>query len=173
MLKTRIIETIQSVLNSDCGFDIYVAMKNDNVLIKRFVLEEGDPIGGNSFKRKIRNTIETTINNRFLSEDSQYADGYTLSDNQNCFYVIRQNENYQPFQYLNIPDEEISSFRLTDKNKADALLFKYTVQRNGEVKILWAYQKIHPSSIPNKKKNYFQLISKSKEQPDIFCEMEE
>ena len=173
MPKERITAEIKNILDSDCGFDIYIAMKDEDTLIKRFVLDEGSPTEANGFKARIRNSIETTIQNRFLSEDSQYSDGDNLADEQNRFYVMKQNDDYQPFQYLKIPDEQITSFRLEDKNNADALLFKYIIQRNGEAKTLWAYQKIQPASIPNKKKNYYQLIPKSQEQPDVFREMKE
>lgn len=173
MPKDRITTGIKNILDHDSGFDIYIAMKESDTLIKRFVLEEGSPTKGNGFKARIRNSIETTIQSRFLSEDSQYSDGDNLADEQNRFYVIKQNDDYQPFEYLKTPDEQITSFRLEDKDKADALLFKYTVQRNGVAKTLWAYQKIQPASIPNKRKNYFQLIPKSQEQPDVFREMKE
>lgn len=52
-------------------------------------------------------------------------------------------------------------------------MFKFTFQRNGEIKQLWAYQKIQPSSIPNKQKKHFQFIIKSQDRPDIFMEMKD
>lgn len=170
VLKERITTAIKSILEADYGFDVYVSMKSGD-LFKRFVLEEGRPEDPNGFKNRIRNSVVETIRNRFLSEESQFASGDDLANEQNCFYVIKQDDAYQPFRYLCIPDEQITNFSLEDKNNADALLFKFILQRSGVVKILWGYQKIQPSAIPNKKRNHFQLKAKSQERPDVFEEL--
>jgi hypothetical protein len=172
-MKERITSTISAMLDGECGFDIYVAMKNEDQLIKRFVLDEGKAGTALGFKSRIRESIITTIKNRFLSEESQYASGDDLANEQNCFYVIPQNTDYQPLQFLCTPDEQIANFALNDKNNADALLFKFTVQKNGEIRTLWAYQKIQPASIPNKKRTYFQVRAKSNTHPDVFVELDD
>ena len=96
-----------------------------------------------------------------------------LANEQTCFYVIKQDDAYQPFSYLSVPESHIENFKLSDKDNADAILFKFSFQRDGELRQLWAYQKIQPASIPNKQKKYFQLISKSLDCPDVFKEMKD
>ena len=171
MLKQRITESVKNILNSAFGFDIYIIMKTGTPLLKRFVLEEGSPTAEEGFKIRICNSIRNTIQEKFLSEESLYADTCELANEQNRFYVIKQTEQYCPFNFLNIPEEELENFRFMDKDNADAILFKFTIQRNGEIKQLWAYQKIQPSSMPNRQKKHFQFIVKSQERPDIFKEM--
>lgn len=173
MLKQRITEAVKSILNSDFGFDIYIVMKSGDSLLKRFILEEGNPNEQGGFKNRICESIKDTIQNKFLSEESLYAGEDDLANEQNRFYVIRQNEQYRPFEFLDIPENQLQNFRFTDKDNADAILFKFTFQRNGEIKQLWAYQKIQPSSIPNKQKKHFQFIIKSQDRPDIFMEMKD
>ena len=41
MPKQRIIAAINDVLNEQFGFEIYIAMKDGEQLVKRFVLDEG------------------------------------------------------------------------------------------------------------------------------------
>ena len=173
MLKQRITAEIREILNDSFGFEIYIVVKDEEQLIKRFVLDEGNPNEADGFKVKIRESITDSIQNKYLIDDCMYANGDDLANEQNCFYVIKQDEDYQPFNFLDIQEEQLDSFRLSDKDNADAFLFKITIQRNGELKQLWAYQKIHPSSIPNRKKRYFQFIIKSQDRPDIFKEMKD
>jgi hypothetical protein len=171
MPKERITTAIKEMLDADYGLDIYISMKNDDQQIKRFILDEGQPGKMNGFKIRIRESIAAAIRSKYLAEECQYADGYALANEQNRFYVIKQNDEYEPFVYLNIPDDHLTNFSLDDKNNADAILFKFTLQRNGNIKTLWAYQKIQPASIPNKKKKYFQMVAKSHEHTDIFTEL--
>jgi hypothetical protein len=148
-------------------------MKSDEEPIKRLVLDEGDPLRRNGFKARIRESIEDAIRNKYLAEETKYAGGDDLVNEQDRVYVIKQSREYQPFVYLATPDEHIVNFCLEDKNDADAILFKFTLQRKGIIKIMWAYQKIQSTSIPNKKKDKFQLMIKSNEHPDVFTEMQD
>ncbi len=173
MPKQRITTTIREILDEQFGFEIYIVMKDGEQLIKRFILEEGNPSETDGFKARIRESIKETIQNKFLADDSMYANGDDLANEQNCFYVIKQDEDYQPFCFLYAPGNQLESFKLSDKDNADAILFKLTFQRNGELKQLWAYQKIQPASIPNKWKKHFQLVIKSQDRPDIFKEMKD
>lgn len=172
MPKQRITAAIKEILGEKCGFEIYVITEDNAPLIKRFVLDEGNPNKNDGFKAKIRTKIKKTIQSKYLADDSKYADGDDLANEQDCFYVIKQDEHYQPFGFLQIPENQIENFKLSDK-KLDAFLFRFAFQRNGIIKQFWAYQKIQPASIPNKQKQHFQLIAKSQDQPDVFTEMKD
>ncbi len=171
MPKNRLVEQIRDLLKGDYGFDVYIAMKNDSQAIKRFVLDEGSPTKQNGFKKRLHNSIVDTIHTKYLSEESQYVTADALGDEQNRLYLISQSWEYEPFSYLEMPDEDIQSFSLEDKEKADAVLFKFVKYAEGRMATLWAYQKIQPSAIPNKKSRHFQLKVKSCEKPDVFEEM--
>ena len=173
MPKQRIITAINEVLDEQFGFEIYIVMKEGVQLIKKFVLDEGSPNATDGFKRKIRESIKEAIQSKFLTDDSKYANGDDLANEQACFYVIKQDDAYQPFSYLSVPENQVENFKLSDKNNADAILFKFSFQRSGELKQLWAYQKILPASIPNRQTKYFQLIRKSQDRQDVFTEMKE
>ena len=158
MPKQRITTAINKVLNEQFGFEIYIVMKDGEQLVKRFVLDEGNPNETDGFKRRLRESIKEAIQNSFLADDSKYANGDDLANEQTCFYVIKQDDAYQPFSYLSVPESHIENFKLSDKDNADAILFKFSFQRDGELRQLWAYQKIQPASIPNKQKNISNLL---------------
>lgn len=171
MPKERITSKIQKILlQGNYGFDVYIAMKTADNPIKKFILDEGKPQAQDGFKIRIRDSISTVICEKYMSEESQYGTTETVADNQHKFYVIKQEEDYQPFEYLNTPDENITVFSAEENANADAILFKITKYIDDQLHVLWAYQKIRPASIPNKKKAHFQLRAKSG-RPDVFEEM--
>ena len=49
-----------------------------------------------------------------MADDSKYANGDDLANEQNCFYVIKQDDTYHPFSFLNIQESqlEILSFQI-------------------------------------------------------------
>lgn len=171
MLKEQITTRIDEILRDGCGFDVYIAMKEGIPKIKRFVLYEGRPGNGKSFKQRIQESITETIYGKFMTEESRYASEDALADEQDRIYVIAQEFGYAPFSFLAMPDEDIRSFGLEDKENADAVLFKFSKYLDGRLAVLWAYQKIQPSAIPNKKRNHYQLRLRSCERPDVFEEM--
>ena len=173
MLKQKITTAIKEVLNEQFGFETYIIMKDGEQLVKRFVLDEGNPNETDVFKRRLRESIKESIQNKFLIDDSKYTDGDDLANEQNCFYVIKQNDDYRLFGFLSSLEDQIENFKLSDKDDADAILFKFSYQRNGMLKKLWAYQKIQPAAIPNKEKKHFQLIIKSLDCQDVFKEMKD
>ena len=89
-------------------------MKDGEQLVKRFVLDEGNPNETDGFKRRLRESIKEAIQNSFLADDSKYANGDDLANEQTCFYVIKQDDAYQPFSYLSVPESHIENFKLSD-----------------------------------------------------------
>lgn len=92
-----------------------------------------------------------------MNNDSRYANGDDLANEQNCFYVIKQDDAYHPFRYLGDSNKPIENFKLSDKDSAYAVLFKLSFQRNGELKQVWAYQKIQPASNSEQAKKAFSV----------------
>ncbi len=158
MPKQRITTAINKVLNEQFGFEIYIVMKDGEQLVKRFVLDEGNPNETDGFKRRLRESIKEAIQNKFLTDDSKYADEDDLANEQTCFYVIKQDDAYQPFSYLSVPESHIENFKLSDKDNADAILFKFSFQRDGKLRQLWAYQKYSLPRFPINRKNISNLL---------------
>lgn len=171
MLKERIIDSIRGIIDSDFGFDVYIAInEGENTVLKKFYLEEGNPAKDKlGYKTRIRESIKKAIIEKFFLDDAQYSPIETIANNQNVFYVIPQNKDYYPFVFLEEDDDKLNRFSLIDKEKASAILFKFTIQREGRVKQLWAYQNISPTTLPNKKGRFLQFINKN-ESFDVFTE---
>lgn len=71
MPKERITSKIKNViLQGTYGFDVYIAMKTTDNPIKKFILEEGKPETQDGFKKRIRDSIVSTIEEKYLSEES-------------------------------------------------------------------------------------------------------
>ena len=102
---------------------------------------------------------------KFTSEDADYSSAENIADNQKKFYIINQDSSYEPFSVVKKPLSPIQRFNIQDRDKALGILFKY--KRGGLC--MWAYQHIHPTSIPSTK-NKFLSIQKVN---DVFVEMKE
>ena len=171
-IKERVTTAINEILNEQFGFEIYVILKNGEKPIKKFVLDEGKPTAKNSFKNKIKLDIKEEIIKQFLNEESEYSDVADLANEQKRIYEINQDESYYPFKFLSSTECTGNNFSIKDKDNADAFLFKFSFQRKGNLKQFWGYQKIRPTSIPNRKKLFFQLIPKLNHL-DIFEELKD
>ena len=64
--------------------------------------------------KKDSRSIKEAIQSKFLTDDSKYANGDDLANEQTCFYVIKQDDAYQPFSYLSVPEArlKILNFRI-------------------------------------------------------------
>ena len=89
-------------------------------------LDEGNPNETDGFKRRLRESIKEAIQNKFLADDSKYANGDDLANEQTCFYVIRQDDAYQPFSYLSVPESQVLSFRIKIMRMQFCLSFHFS-----------------------------------------------
>lgn len=155
----------QMFQDDERGFDVFVIMKDD-LGMKRFLFYEDD---SNSFKKKIEDSIADAIKDKFLIEDVDYVMASNIADNQHKFYLIKQNDEYRPFEVLGTSEDKIGAFSVSERDNAEAIIFRF--RRDG--KTIWAYQYIAPTNIPNKKKENFLAKVLTTEKVDRFVEMDE
>ena len=84
-------------------------------------------------------------------EASQYVSVDYVADDQHRIYVLPQNEQYAPFEYLKAVEPKENYFGVNDFDNVDAILFRF----KRESRCIWAYQSVQPILIPNKKKENF------------------
>lgn len=156
----------QMFQDGERGFDVFIIMKTENSIIKHFLFYEGDE---QNFKKKIEDSIVETIKEKFLTEDDEYAMAENVADNQNKYYLIKQNDEYNPLEILSNPEENMETFSVLERDDADAIIFRF--RRNG--KTIWAYQYIAPTNIPNKKRESFLAKVFTTEHQDKFVEMDD
>lgn len=166
MHKQEIIQNINNMfINKEYIFEAYVLTKGEPVL-KQLILDEGNlKKESENFKKSIQNSIEELIREKFTNEYVDYSSAENIADNQKKFYIINQDSSYEPFSVVKKPLSGIDKFNIQDRDKALGILFKY---KRGQL-CMWAYQHIHPASIPSQK-NKFLSIQKEK---DIFVEMKQ
>lgn len=157
-LKEWVTDIIQSVfLDEEYGFEVYIEMKSEPIL-KRFNLSEGrledrtDP--ERNFKKKVQISLEEAIKEKFIKADKEYDDAINVADNQDKFYVITQDEEYEPFWMTKTVLEGIEGYHANERENAKGVLFRF--ERSGTV--LWAYQFLYQNAIPNRKGLGFHIV---------------
>lgn len=124
-----------------CGLEVYIVTK-EAPRLKRMNLYEGAP-GDTSLYCSLKDTVMTILKEKYLSEDTEYVSADRIADEQDKFYIIEQNDEYKPFDFIT---GETGLFSQVDIKDAIGILFK--LQR--EKKVLWAYQQLWAMMIPNK-----------------------
>ncbi|MCM1269902.1 MAG: DUF4868 domain-containing protein [Ruminococcus flavefaciens] len=89
------------------------------------------------------------LEEKFLSQESEYADGHQLADNQHKILIFEQRDNFYPFTYLS-DIAEFDEFSQEDLIEASGLMFR--IRRGND--LFWIYQHLWNVMIPNKKKTH-------------------
>ncbi|MGO0881524.1 hypothetical protein ACTPDI_01985 [Clostridioides difficile] len=126
MHKQEIIQTINNMfIDKEYIFEAYVLTKEE-LLLKKLILDEGNPTGNSeNFKENIQNSIEELIITKFTNEDVDYSLAENIADNQRKFYIIHQENSYEPFSVIKQPLSKIKKFTIDERDKALGILFKY------------------------------------------------
>lgn len=121
-----------------CGFTAYMLVKNDPRL-KLMNLEK------DGLRIHLKNSIITVLEEKFLSDEAKYSTSDDIADNQNSFYIFKQNDNYRPFPVTSWNIEDFSENHLSEL-EGFIFLFRYDNQE------IWCYQRKRSITIPNRKK---------------------
>ena len=102
---------------------------------------------GNNFRAILKEMFLEILQEKFLAQECEYADGRVLADNQHKYLIFEQGDNFQPFIYLSDANE-IDKFVDNDLLDNSGLIF---CLRKGTEEI-WLYQHLWSIMVPNKKK---------------------
>ena len=149
--------------DEEYGFEVFACMKEGDIPIKRLKLYEGNNEGEENFKRKIEEAIVSVIKGKYVDEIGRYDTAENIEDNQHKFYIVEQNDSYNPFRYLNISEELVPLFSEKDRVNISGIMFKF----RRENIVIWAYQHSYADIVANKKNAKFF----SCQQGDTFVEM--
>lgn len=121
-LKERITNIIQNIFqDGEYGFEVYIEMKSAPIL-KRFNLSEGRIRDKNNpeknFKKKIQLSLEKAIKEKFIETGKEYDMAENVADDQNKFYVITQNEDYNPFNITKSDLNNIDNYQANERENA-------------------------------------------------------
>lgn len=166
-------EQIREILNdyyenpTQCGFEAFVVSKISPKL-KRMSLSEERNESGENFRMVLKEMFFNILNEQYLAEDVEYANGRQLADNQNKHLIFEQGETFYPFRYLN-DESEIGEFIADNLTDVTGLAFRI---RKGE-NAIWLYQHIWSIMIPNKKKTNLMARIMQFENQLVFSEQNE
>ncbi|WP_346891360.1 DUF4868 domain-containing protein [Clostridium sp. UBA3887] len=166
-MKARITKIIQQLFeDKEYKFEVYIRIK-DSMILKKMILFEGNPNSGSddeNFKKCVQDSIEEAIKNKFIDENIEYDLAENIADNQKKFYIIKQDDSYEPFSMIKNSVAPINKFSMDERDNAAGIFLKFK-RRNLS---LWAYQHIYPTAIPNKRNTSFLSL----QQGDSFIGMD-
>ena len=114
--KEIIVNSLTELFADDeFGFDMFIMMKTGEPPMKHFAFYEGPTGREHDFKLKVQNSIVKSIRDLFLDEEAEYAMAEQAGGNQNIFYIIKQNDDYKPFELLNTPEKQMGPFFMDDR----------------------------------------------------------
>lgn len=129
-----------------CGLEAFV-VKKDSPKLKRMSLSEEENEEGKNFRTVLKEMFLEILDKKFLSQESEYANGHQLADNQHKILILEQGEAFHPFTYV-LDVNEIDEFVSEDIIDASGLMFR--VRKGTDT--LWIYQHLWSIMVPNKKK---------------------
>lgn len=165
-IKRLLQEAVQE--KEQCGFAAYIVAKNDPK-IRKMILDEGKISEDNNYKKKVRDVLLDVIAEKYLPDDVKYVSGSQVADDQRKYYIIKQSDEYRPFDYLKNDMSNIQEFKFEQIDEASGLIFWFRI--NG--KEFWAYQHLWSIMVPNKKKNNLMSRIHKYENHDCFAEQKE
>lgn len=156
-LKALTTSFIDSAMDDDSGFSMYVLMKNGPAIMKLMYFKDNRG-GSNPFRDAIRSGIQSAVRKKYEADDSQYAGVKDIANEQKRIFMIPENDAYFPFRILKMVDDHpftdtgITGFKESDIDNAKGFLFRFEKQYNNGNKVLWAYQQIYAEQITKKER---------------------
>lgn len=149
MEKEEIVKKLQPIIDDlgKCGFEVYLVSRTEPKLKKLQLSKEG-------LHKNLKADIANVIKEQYIIDEAIYAGAECISDNQVKFYVIEQNEQYNPFDVDSWTKEDFKEEQLDDF-KGLFFVFRYGEQ------YIWCYQNRRSGTVANRKNsNCFARIMK-------------
>lgn len=169
LTSERIKKILQKAVQdkNNCGFAAYIVAKTDPKLRKMIFDEE--KFNSGNYKHIVRDAILNVISEKYLAEETEFASGANVADNQKKYYMIAQSEEYRPFDYLDVQVEDIPEFKFDQIDDASGIIFWFRIEENE----FWVYQHLWSIMVPNKKKTNLLSRLQKYEDHDYFIQQKE
>lgn len=169
LTSERIKKILQKAVQdkNNCGFAAYIVAKTDPKLRKMIFDEE--KFNSGNYKHIVRDAILNVISEKYLAEETEFASGANVADNQKKYYMIAQSEEYRPFDYLDVQVEDIPEFKFDQIDDASGIIFWFRIEENE----FWVYQHLWSIMVPNKKKTNLLSRLQKYENHDYFIQQKE
>lgn len=109
MEKEEIVKKLHPIIDDlgKCGFEVYLVSRTEPKLKKLQLSKEG-------LHKNLKADIANVIKEQYIIDEAIYAGAECISDNQVKFYVIEQNEQYNPFDVDSWTKEDFKEEQLDD-----------------------------------------------------------
>ena len=140
MDETQIRDILNKIVDEPkkCGFMAYMLVKKEPRL-KIMNLDMND------FRIHLKSSIISVLKDKFLSDEAKYSSSDDIADNQNKFYLFKQDDNYRPFPVTIWKEEPFSEEHLSEL-EGFIFVFRYDNQE------VWCYQRKRSITVPNRRK---------------------
>lgn len=141
MYKTEIVSKLKPLIERPevCGFEAFLVSRTEPRL-KKLKLSIVD------LQQNLKRDITAVIKERYLAEDAIYTEADNIADNQVKFYIVKQNDEYKPFDVGTWEEEEFTEEQLNDF-MGFFFHFRYDKQN------VWCYQNRRSTTVTNRKKS--------------------
>lgn len=138
MDKETIVEKLKPIVEkpNNCGFEAYLLSRSAPQLKKMNLSRD--------LSKTLKKKLIDLIQDNYLSEDSIFADGLDVGDNQNKYYIIEQDSEYNPFDLKNWT---IQSFDEKHIDDFMGILFMLRYEQQE----IWCYQNKRAITVSNRK----------------------
>lgn len=164
-IREKLLDYVNNL--NQCGLEAFVVTKNTPRL-KTMSLYEMPNEQGKNFRTILKEMFFSIIEEQFLPQETEYADGRQLADNQHKYLIFEQGGNFQPFGFLNDNNEE-ADFVSEDLEDASGLVFKLRKDED----TIWLYQHLWGIMVPNRKKTNLMARLLRFENQVVFSEQSE
>ena len=160
MLKREFENTVNSIIsngNLECGLVAYVLMKQGNRLELKKLLLDTD------LTRSIKGKLKGVIDEQYLADEVKFDDISNIIDNKKNIYVLEQNNEYCPFEFLSDINQVNASFQENNYDNIMGFIFKINLNDNS----LYIYQQAY-SGTKLKNNNVLHIVNKGSDCYGVF-----
>ena len=150
MTTAEMQNTITSIIDNEYGLSVFAVLnKDENLSMVRFIPDD-------LLKTRIGKALETTLRSGFLSEEAQVESSDNIDDNKKIFYEIVQDEEYDPFAFLDTYTDITASYCEQDLDYVLGFAFRLNINNTG----IWLYQQVVYPQMIKRSKHLYAMLSK-------------
>lgn len=153
MTKDEMQSSINSIMFSgvDFGIEMFVCLRGDGgYKVKR--LRATDKLLSST-----KHNLANTICNSYTDSDIEYDSSENIADNKKSFYEIIQDNEYQPFSFLEHAEACTDYYSESDRKDLWGFLFRINLNDN----CFWIYQHVYSVSRIDRSKHIFAYLVKN------------
>lgn len=150
MTTAEMQEKIKLIIEKEFGVSTFAVLKEEEGFsLVKFILDD-------NLCKTVKEMFVEIFQNQFLCDEAELDKAENIDDNRHVFYEILQNEDYNPFGFLNTYSDVTISYSEACLNQLMGFAFRFNVNEN----YIWIYQQIYYPQLINKSRNVYAILSR-------------